>query len=159
MSQLGQAGLANRQQGIDNLTGLAARQLDFMNSVTAKYPDAGQYGNLAQQLAQQEQLRKANPYASGGGSFAGRGGSAPQLGYVPSRPYFGSGGGDTTLGGGGGAGMSYLQAMSNPYAANPAFAQDAGSGYALNDGSRYADAAYTGTGGGFSAIGFADADF
>jgi len=82
MSRLGLSALGNRQQHLSDSTGLALRQLDWMNSVQARYPDPGMYAALAQGLGEQE--RGGGGF--GGGSFAGRPG--PKLGYVPSYGRF-----------------------------------------------------------------------
>lgn len=88
MSRLGLAGLGSEQRGQDAMLGQFNRQLDFMNSVTAKYPDAGMYGQLAMQAGQAKAAERG-AYQTGGGSFAGNPG--PRAGYVPSNPYYGSG--------------------------------------------------------------------
>lgn len=97
MSSLGLAGLRSTEQGVNNLTGLNLRQLDFMNSVTAKYPDAGLYAGLAQQAG-----RNQGGGGYGGGAF---GGAGPKVGYVPGGWTPPSGGyyGATPTGGGGGS--------------------------------------------------------
>lgn len=97
MSSLGLAGLRSSEQGVNNLTGLNLRQLDFMNSVTARYPDAGLYAGLAQQAGR-------NQGGYGGGAFAG-GGAGPRVGYVPGGYYQAGGGyfGPQATGGGGGS--------------------------------------------------------
>lgn len=126
MSNLGLAGLGNQARQLDNSTALATRQLDWMNSVNAKYPDANLYAGLAKDAA----LSHAQPaFSFGGGSFAGGGGGGgPQLGYVPSQPYYGlAGGAGATYGGGGGGGMPVAPAESwnTP---DPAYAQPSGGG-------------------------------
>lgn len=85
MSNLGLAGLSSRERGLGNQMNWMGRQLDFQNSVTAKYPDAGLYADLARTAAQNDQPRGGY----GGGAFAGAGGipRGPQdrLGYIPDR--------------------------------------------------------------------------
>ena len=98
MSRLGLAGLSSQQRGEDAMLGQFNRQLDFMNSVTAKYPDAGMYGQLAMQAGQAKAAER-NAYQTGGGAFAGNPG--PRAGYVPSNPYYGSGFATGTPSGGG----------------------------------------------------------
>lgn len=101
MSQLGLAGLGNQQRGLENQTGLAQSQLNWMNSVSAKYPDAGFYSSLAAQAANN---RRSTNF--GGGVFApAGGGQSGKLGYVPSPgPDWGSGLGVQDSGGAGGGG-------------------------------------------------------
>lgn len=131
MSQLGLAGLSNRQRGLENETALSARQLDWMNSVDAQYPDAGMYASLAQMAGEN---RAADDF--GGGAFAGGGrmggGPAPKVGYVPDRysgPEYGGvaanvgasggiGGGLGTLGGNWDDGIPYMS--QSAYAMQPA---------------------------------------
>ncbi len=98
MSNLGLAGLQNQQVGQAQIAGTTQNQLGFMNSVQANYPNAGLYAQLAQQQA-------ANKYGYGGGSFAGAGNPGPKVGYVPSAPNWGAGGGDPSAYSSGGAMM------------------------------------------------------
>lgn len=93
MSNLGTRRLEGARQGQQSITGLALNQLDFMNSVQAKYPDAGMYMQLAQQAAEANRGYGAGGGLYGGGSFGGVGGASPKVGYVPGGgPYYGSGG-------------------------------------------------------------------
>jgi hypothetical protein len=113
MSQLGLAGLGNSREQLNNSTGLATRQLDWMNSVNARYPDANLYAGLARDAAAAHSQQ--TPFAFGGGSFAGGGGGGgPQLGYVPSQPYFGGSGGPPGAGFGGG-GVGGMPAAAAPW--------------------------------------------
>ena len=110
MSQLGLAGLNNQQRGLENQTALTQSQLAWMNSLNAKYPDAGFYGSLAQTAAQTAaQTNAMNRF--GGGAFGGGppvSGGVGKIGYVPSPgPDYGSGQGvqpGFPSGGGGGFG-------------------------------------------------------
>jgi hypothetical protein len=69
--------------------GLQSRQLDWMNSVSAAYPDAGMYGQMALQYGATDAARRAaeqigaagDAAASGGGAGAGM--PAPRVGYTP----------------------------------------------------------------------------
>lgn len=121
MSQLGMAGLQSQQHGVDAATGLQGRQLDFMNSMKAGYPDGGMYAGLAQQAAM-NQANRRNPMTFGGGQ---QGGAGPKLGYVPGGgPYYGSGsyGGPPSTGGG----SWMMDQYTNP--TSPATPQDSGYG-------------------------------
>lgn len=89
MSNLGLAGLADRRRSVEADTAWSSRQLDFMNSVDAAYPDAGLYASLAKMAGDNAAAERS----FGGGSFGGGGGGpAPKVGYVPDRgPYSGGG--------------------------------------------------------------------
>lgn len=155
MSNLGLAGLNNQQRGLEGLSSFAGRQLDFMNSVQAKYPDAGMYASLAQQAGQGDG-RATNPPPGmyGGGSFSGAGGNpGPKVGYVPSAPYYGGGGADPSNYGGGGGGGSWLMDQYSAGSAAGAGANASGWGgsygagnYAGGSGSVSAGADYGGGG-------------
>lgn len=120
-SQLGLAGLSAQQSGLRDTTGLALSQLGFMNSMEAAYPNGDMYAKLAQQAGQNKAMRN-NPMGGAGGFGGANGHPGPQLGYVPSNPYYGSGGtGD--YGGGSFGGASSLAALSSQ---NSGFS---GSGY------------------------------
>lgn len=122
MSQLGQAGLQFGERAYGQNTALNQNQLNWMNSVSAPYPEAGQYAALAQQYgaydqANQDRAQAAGQFAalqraatpggpmvttpvvpgavSGGGSsggFLGQGLSTP----TPGPPLYGAGGPSTT---------------------------------------------------------------
>lgn len=152
MSGLGTNTLKSQQEGLDRVSGLGLRQLDFMNSVNAKYPDAGLYGQLAQLAGA---AHGAGGGAYGGGSFAGA--PAPKVGYVPGggnyyggggyAPPAGTGGGGGLMGGGFGGGASW----NTP---DPAYAYGGGGGwesgvgdpYSYNDFAGYGSNAYGGGG-------------
>lgn len=110
LSNIGLQGLGAQREFYQANTGLGNRQLDFMNSVNAKYPDAGMYASLASQYGNQRRN------AGGGGGFVGGGGAAPGLGYSPrGTPGYYDGG--QSYGGGGGGGYN-------------AFASGGGGGFA-----------------------------
>lgn len=96
-SQLGQAGIQQMANAYQQNTALTGRQLDWMNSVNAAYPDAGMYGQLAGMYGQRQQ-------GMGGGIMPGGGGGAPGLGYMPRSGPAPYGSGDAPMGGGGGGG-------------------------------------------------------
>lgn len=127
MSQIGQAGLQNQQRGLEDSTGLAKSQLDWMNSMTSKYPDAGLYASLAQQAGQNAGQQGAPVGSYGGGSFAGAPG--PKVGYVPQgQPYYGGGGGMGADIGGGGGGSWMLDQYNSPSTANYGYGNWGGGG-------------------------------
>ena len=85
-SSLGQAGLGYRERAVAANSADAMRQLDWMNSVNAQYPDAGQYAMLAQQFGaaqQQEQDRRRMLAAAGGNGPPSGGGYVPSGGGMP----------------------------------------------------------------------------
>lgn len=111
-SQLGLADLAQQRESYQNNTGLLGRQLDWMNSVNAKYPDASLYSGMLQQAGQKG--------GSGGGpnNLSGGGGGTPGLGYSP-RPVpanYASGEAPGAYGGIGGFGGG--SPYSSPYGSN-----------------------------------------
>lgn len=81
-SSLGQAGLGYRERMIQQNSADAMRQLDWMNSVQAQYPDAGQYAQLAQQFGAANQQEKDRALAMGRGMSNGPPSAAG--GYIPS---------------------------------------------------------------------------
>jgi hypothetical protein len=85
MSQLGLARLGYENQAAQQNTQWAGKQLDFMNSVNAGYPDPRTYAMLAQMKGQ-----------SGGGGGVGSG--ATTMGGAVKSP-LGGGGGYPTMGG------------------------------------------------------------
>lgn len=137
MSQLGLAGLDYANQANMQGTGLSARQLDFMNTVTAKYPNQADYYNLFDasgryKQMQQDQAALKNSQRGGFGfaggmsaGYSGRGGAGS------SGSGAGSGYGPARLGGGvnyqnpydsyGGGGLSYT----TPYGGNFGSMQEA----------------------------------
>lgn len=115
-SNLGLAGLGYQGQSVRDNTGLAVNQLNWMNSVNAGYPDANQYGQLAQQagaaiqsnanraqidrLASQNsdlgaQVRQAAVLGGSGGTQPGTGGRLPlsSINYGAGASSPGTGGG------------------------------------------------------------------
>lgn len=108
-SRLGQAGLDYRDRANMQNTQLAQNQLGWMNSVSAPYPDAGVYSQLAYQYGQAQEARENRDAFGRGGS---RGNPPPMSGGVsgvygnhfPRGFSGGEGGGYVQLGGGGGGG-------------------------------------------------------
>lgn len=115
-SNLGLAGLGYQGQSVRDNTGLATHQLDWMNSITAKAPDASLYGNIASQagaaiqsnanraqidrLASQNsdlgaQVRQAAVLGGSGGTQPGTGGRLPlsSINYGAGASSPGAGGG------------------------------------------------------------------
>ncbi len=115
MSNLGLAGLRSAEGGIDDTTNLSEHERQWMNSVQAKYPDAGLFAELAR-TAGAEKGSGAGGGMFGGGSFAGS--PAPRVGYVPGGgPYGGAGGGGLMATAGGGSLMGGVAAAAtSPYA-------------------------------------------
>jgi hypothetical protein len=105
MSNLGLAGLNFQGQAMNANTAWAGKQLDFMNSVQAGYPDPRTYAMLAQMKGQ-----------SGiGGGGAGGGVAAPGGGFkAPVGP-----GGSGYYGGGYGGGFGAARPSSTPYSGAP----------------------------------------
>lgn len=107
-SQLGQAGLGYQNQAVQQNVGLANQQLQFMNSVSAPYPDPSQYSQAAYQSGQAKAgapsyqyptsggvsgtsskvQSPAPPMSGGGGGYYGSG-SAPYGGYSANYSYAG----------------------------------------------------------------------
>lgn len=116
-SNLGLASLGSQREALAANTALSGRQLDWMNSVKAAYPDAGAYAQMAQMYGaarQAEQDRRNQPANVRPWS----GGAGGAFGYIPSGGGFGAPkmnyGGPPGLGGGlGGFGGGYA---GNPYA-------------------------------------------
>lgn len=118
-SQLGLAGLAAQQHGLDQTTGLALSQLNFMNSADFQYPSGQMYAQLAQVAAQNAAMRNNPPYGGMGGM--GLGGPGPQLGYVPGPTPGGIGSGTGDFGGG-----SFGSSMMGGYGAGGTYANNSG---------------------------------
>lgn len=141
---IGQAGLGYQGQAAQNNTNLALNQLGWMNTVSAPYPNAGQYMQAAQiaGAAQAAQQANRNPFANapvGGGGVqmmpgTGRG--------VPSSPLSLSAGGYPEAGGGGGYhGPAVIPGMAGQttYQAGVTGPQPIGGGvFALTGGTRAA---------------------
>jgi hypothetical protein len=96
--QGGLAGLGSRERGIDRDTMLASRQLDFMNSVSAPYPDPGLYAALAAQAAAGQGGPRGGPVLAGTGGGMTRSPSTGR-GVPAGQPMGGSGGGFSAVGG------------------------------------------------------------
>lgn len=104
---IGLASLNFQQQAQAANTGLQQQQLDWMNSVSAPYPNAGLYAQLAAQAGQTAQANRNNALQAQLAADANRaalapaapdipagfvGGPGPRAGYVPSAtPNFGGG--------------------------------------------------------------------
>lgn len=120
-SNLGLAGLGYQGQSVRDSTALSQNQLNWMNSVNAGYPDANQYGQLAQQagaaiqsnanrdqidrLAGQNsdlgaQVRQAAVLGGSGGTQPGTGGRLPlsSINYGAGASSPGTGGGGLSFG-------------------------------------------------------------
>lgn len=131
-SNIGLAGLNQQGNNIIANTGLAGRQLNFMEGVSAPYPNPALYAQLGQQLGQGQQgaanrqqvqdqiaqLGRAGQQGSGQtGLNAGGGGGVRQSAFGPSSgnssttpgygPGIGSGGGISS----GGSGVDPFQAL------------------------------------------------
>lgn len=123
MSQLGLSGLAYDAQAQQQNSRMAEQQLQFMNSVSAAYPAAGLYAQLAQQGAANEQSQRDRDLLA---QRTNQGIPTGQIGYIPSGGGFSapaSFGGGYGVGGGGYAGSGWNSALAQPVAA------DAWSGY------------------------------
>lgn len=148
-SQLGLADLAAQREGYQNNTGLLSHQLDWMNSVNAKYPDASMYSGLLQQAGQRG--------AQGGPTnLSGGGGGTPGLGYSPraAPANYASGEAPGAYGGIGGFGGS--SPYSSPFGGNqpdPSW-QPGGSNYADGPGGYMPAQSW---GGGFPAAAYGGA--
>lgn len=99
-SSLGQASLAQSERAAGMNSGLSQAQLAFMNSISAGYPNASMYGQLAQQYGQAgaaqrnaDALGRLRPAGGGGMSGLPTGGTNGKLGYVPSYAQTTPGGG------------------------------------------------------------------
>lgn len=119
-SNLGLSGLRSQENQIDRELGTGYRHMDFLNSVTAGYPDAGMYASIAQQVGAADQADKDRAFlrdqmnaqlamagraGQGGGGGGGFGGETPLFGGGIAR---GSGGLPPPManyGGGGGGGL------------------------------------------------------
>jgi hypothetical protein len=107
-SRLGLAGLDYRDRANMQNTQLAGRQMDWMNSVMAPYPDAGVYAQLAQQYGMAEEAkRNREQMAAGGGRQTMPAGMSGGLSGVygthfPRGFSGGEAGGAVQVGGGGG---------------------------------------------------------
>lgn len=110
MSRLGVQGLQYRDAANMQNTQLAGRQLDWMNSVNAPYPDAGMYSMLAQQYGMAQEARdNRDQFSKGGGRMTNPAGVGGGVGGVYGRHFSdslsdGGAGGYVQLGGGGGGG-------------------------------------------------------
>lgn len=92
-SQIGLAGLGYDERAIGQNSALANQQLQFMNSVSIPYPDAGVYMQMAA-------MNNRNRQGGAGGGFPTVGGSVGAAGSgIPRSPF-------QNLGGGGGGGYN-----------------------------------------------------
>lgn len=91
--QIGDAAQQYRNAAIQQNANLALQQLGFMNSVTAPYPDAGLYANIANMLGQAKQASADRRTAMGLGAMnmGAAGGGLPSIssprpigGYAPN---------------------------------------------------------------------------
>lgn len=124
-SQLGLAGLNYAGQAAQANTALANRQLDWMNSLQAAYPDAGLYAQMAQAYGADQSRQSAPGWGMGSAGV-------PMSGLGLTK---GSNWGTRSMGGSavaptGGGGGSWLMSQ---YAAAPAQADAWGSGGSLMD--------------------------
>ena len=176
-SQIGQAALGFRSQAAMANSQVAQNQLQFMNTMTAGYPDVSQYSQLAQMYgmnkqAQQDFLNMRGAYAgSGGGGGQGLGyaprpapsqyDGSPQYGGMPSsganigffNPYSGSMGG----GAAGQQAAQFGQGMASPFVGpvQAGYDQPQGEGQAYGGvPSPYEGVAPSPGGGYFSGFGF-----
>lgn len=122
-SQIGQAGLQNQEQGLQSTTGLSLDQLQFMGQANFAYPNAGLYAQLAQTEAQTNAM-KNHPLPGA----APQGGGGPQVGYVPSNPYYGGTGAGDMGGGSFSSGSVAPAAGASWNTPNPAWAPQSQSG-------------------------------
>lgn len=79
-SQLGQAALGSRQHNTDQALNLSQNQLGWMNSVSAGYPNAGMYGQLAEQFGRTGQANADREQAL---RLGGGGGPDPRSAGIP----------------------------------------------------------------------------
>lgn len=121
-TNIGMAGLNFGNQANMQNTALANQQLGWMNSVNAPYPNAGMYGQLAQQYGASQQqnrlldaLSAARGGAGGGQRGIGIGSYVPAGGGFPQRNDFG---GSVSAAPGGGGPGAYNQLAIDQAAAN-----------------------------------------
>lgn len=95
-SNLGLAGLNYGNQAAAQNTGQANSQLGFMNSITAKYPDAGQYNSLFSQQGQWQQAQADRALTA---QLAQKGRAGVGAGAAPSGAGFKAGGSGGASGG------------------------------------------------------------
>lgn len=164
-SQIGGAKLQAQQQAALANAALQQAQLGFMERVNAPYPDAGLYGQLAQQYGGAMQAFQDRQALLGNRPRGGIMGGAPaSIGYTASGggfPAFRAGGGGgyggfDAMPGGGGGGIMQTTAAPLP-AWNPGYVAEGGAGtfpaaaalggYAATAGFS-ASPAYAGAGGG-----------
>ncbi len=103
-NQIRQAQLSAQERSNQALMGLQGNQLGMMERVNALYPNAGMYGQLAQQLGTSEQ-QKSNAGRMGVGGIGGASGGG---GYTPVplrsyAPWYSGGGNVPQAYGGGGS--------------------------------------------------------
>lgn len=176
-SNIGLAGLNYQGQSVRDNTGLAENQLNWMNSITAKYPDAGQYTNLAMQAgaAQQSnlnraqidrlaagnsdlaaQVRQAAVLGGSGGVQPGTGGRLPTsaINYTGSQGSPGMGTSGSAQGSFGSSGYSAPAGAGGGGAMQQALASKGGFGSGLASAPGVTDYAAQGGNAGAAAAGF-----
>lgn len=128
-SSLGLAGLNQANTANMQNTGLAGQQLNWMNSVTAQYPNTAAYNQLAQMsgAASQADRDRAAMLATanrgggtvGAGGFGGAGfrsgGSGSHMGAFQPYAGWGAMAAPTNYGGGGGQATIYPSGEASPY--------------------------------------------
>jgi hypothetical protein len=140
-SQLGSAGLAYQNQANMQNTGEANQALNWMNTVTAQYPNAQSYAGLQYNQGLMNALRdRAGVNAGLGLAGGGGGGGGTPFGPIapPSAP---QGANPFDYGYGGGGGGSDVYGATGPQQPNPygtPSAYQAGSGYSPDTGAMYA---------------------
>lgn len=156
-NQIGLASQAYQGDSINRQVGLAGQQLDFMNSVSAPYPNAGMYAQIAAMNGQND-----NPYGKGGiggikggaggmtvnpSRFGGFSGPSPQYGVTP--PQGGVGGYDPYW-----QGSSYVPTTPNqtPYINEPLGYSDARAAQDYLGGSSWNPANWSGSGAGLGSV-------
>ncbi len=113
-SALGQAGLGAQQQGIGLGASLGQAQLGALERVSAPYPNAGLYANLAQMygsnIQRQQDQQRADQLQRPGIGFGQGGmgvgsGSGNNTPFKGPTPFFGQSGGGVSIGGYGAPGF------------------------------------------------------
>jgi hypothetical protein len=89
-SRLGLERLGAMERGYGNLTGIQGQNLNWMNSVSAPYPDPGMYAQLAMAGGRQHPFGGPQQLPGGPGPSPGY---RPTGGYGPQSPAFYGGGG------------------------------------------------------------------
>lgn len=116
MSQLGLAGLSEGARAQTANSAMIGKQLDFMNSMTAQYPDAGLYASIARSAQNSGPRSSVSSSMPGGGQPMG----APGLGYMPRGYNNEQSGGYIPNPGAGGSGLMGAS-MSSGYGSSSAW--------------------------------------